>query len=140
MRWYMAGLGAVAVLSCAGLAQSGQAATQRPHLDLRVMPHVGFAPIEAFLVGELKGGQDSEEFYCPALVWEWGDGTRSSQESDCSPYQDGTKLERFFTARHAYGNPGTYSIKLFLVRAGKILAMSVVPISVYGSLTDPSDN
>jgi hypothetical protein len=140
MRWYMAGLGAVAVLSCAGLAQSGQAATPRPHLDLRAMPRAAFAPVEAFLVGELKGGQDNEEFYCPALVWEWGDGTRSSQESDCSPYQDGTKLERFFTARHAYGNRGTYNIKLFLVRAGKILATSVVPISVYGSLTDPSDN
>jgi hypothetical protein len=140
MRWYMAGLVAVAVLSCAGPARSGQAAAQRPRLDLRAMPRVAFSPVEVFLVGELRGGQDNEEFYCPALVWDWGDGSRSTRESDCSPYQDGMHLERFFSARHAFRDPGSYNVRLFLVRAGRTLTVAAVPIAVYGHVGDSSGN
>jgi hypothetical protein len=137
MRWHFAGLLAVAALSYTGAAS---AAEQKPHLDLRATPRVAFSPVEVFAVGELKGGQDTEEFYCPGLVWDWGDGTRSAQESDCSPYQDGIHLERFFSARHAFRVPGTYAVRLFLVRAGRTIGMAMVPVMVYGHNADGSDS
>ncbi len=133
MRWYLAGLLAVAAFSYPGPARAeDDSAPRRPHLNLRASPRVAFSPAEVFAVGELKGGHDSEEFYCPGLVWDWGDGTRSAHESDCSPYEDGTHLDRFFTARHAFRAPGAYAVRLFLVRAGRTLTMATVPVTVYG--------
>jgi hypothetical protein len=132
MRWYTADLVAVAVLSCAGLAWAGDAATGRPHLDLRATPRVAFSPVEVVVIGELKGGQDSEEFYCPGLVWDWGDGSRSAHESDCSPYRDGAEVDRLFTARHAFRFPGMYDVHLYLIRAGHTITAAMVPIRVCG--------
>ncbi len=139
MRWYLAGLLAVAAVSYSGPAKAGDSGG-KPHLDLRATPRVSFSPVEVFAVGELKGGNDSEEFYCPGLVWDWGDGTRSAQESDCSPYQDGARLERFFSARHAFRVPGTYAVTLLLVRAGKIFSRASVPVMVYGHNGSGSDS
>jgi hypothetical protein len=133
MRRYLAGLLVLAALSYPGLARAGDVpADPKPHLDLRATPRVAFSPVEVFLVGELKGGPNSEEFYCPGLVWDWGDGSRSAKEADCSPYQDGAQLERFFSARHAFRAPGSYSVRLSLIRAGRTITMATVPIMVYG--------
>ena len=140
MRWERAGLVAVAVLSSAGLASAGDAASRkRPHLDLRASPRIAFSPVEVFVIGELKGGEDAEEFYCPGLVWDWGDGSRSAHEADCSPYEDGMELDRFFTARHAFRAPGAYAVRLFLVRAGRTVTMATVPVTVYGNSASASD-
>ena len=133
MRRSFAWLLALAAVSYPGPARAGgDPAEQKPRLDLRATPRVAFSPIEVFAVGELKGGQDVEEFYCPGQVWDWGDGTRSAQESDCSPYEEGARLDRFFSARHAFRAPGTYAVRLILTRAGKALTAASVPVTVYG--------
>jgi hypothetical protein len=138
MRWYLAGLLAAAV-SYPDPARAGDdSPRQKPRLDLRASPRVAFTPAEVFAVGELKGGHESEEFYCPGLVWDWGDGTRSAHESDCSPYEDGAQLERFFTARHAFRAPGSYAVRLFLIRAGRTITMATVPVMVYGHFGNES--
>ena len=137
MRRHLAGLLALAAVSYSGPARAGDASAEpRPHLDLRATPRVAFSPVEVFLMGELKGGQDSEEFYCPGLVWDWGDGSRSAHESDCTPYQDGAHLDRLFSARHAYRAPGAYSVRLFLIRAGRTITMAMTPIMVHGRFAD----
>ena len=133
MRWYLAGLAAMAIASSVGLAAAGEGARpKRPRLDLRASPRVAFSPVEILIIAELKGGQDIEEFYCPGLVWDWGDGSRSAHEADCSPFQDGSELDRFFTARHAFRAPGAYSVRLTLLRAGRTVTMASVPVTVYG--------
>ena len=133
MRWYLAGLAAMAIASSVGLAAAGEGARpKRPRLDLRASPRVAFWPVEVLVIAELKGGQDMEEFYCPGLVWDWGDGSRSAHEADCSPFQDGSELDRFFTARHAFRAPGAYSVRLTLLRAGRTVTMASVPVTVYG--------
>jgi hypothetical protein len=140
MRWYLAGLAAVAVLSHAGLAAAGDAARpKRPRLDLRASPRVAFSPVEVLIIAELKGGQDIEEYYCPGLVWDWGDGSRSAHEADCSPFEDGAELDRFFTARHAFRAPGAYSVRLTLLRAGRTVTMASVPVTVYGHSASASE-
>jgi hypothetical protein len=132
MRWYTAGLVAVVVLSCAGLARAGDAARRKPRLDLRATPRIAFSPVEVLVIAELKGGQDSEEFYCPGLVWDWGDGSRSAHESDCSPYKDGADVDRLFSARHAFRYPGAYDVHLYLTRGGRTITAATVPIMVRG--------
>jgi hypothetical protein len=133
MRWHLGSWAAVAVLSFAGLTAAGESGRpKRPHLDLRASPRVAFSPVEILVTGELKGGQDVEDFYCPGLEWDWGDGSRSVHESDCSPFGEGTTLDRFFTARHAFRAPGEYSVRLTLRRADRTVAAASVVVTVRG--------
>lgn len=139
MRWGFGVWAVVALLSFAGLAAAADGARpQRPRLDLRASPRVAFSPVEVLVIAELKGGQEVEEFYCPGLEWDWGDGSRSAHESDCAPFGGGTRLDRFFTARHAFRAPGAYTVRLTLSRAGRTVAVASVPLSVYGQSADLS--
>ena len=140
MRWHFGAWAAVAVLSCAGLAPAGDGGKpKRPQLDLRASPRVAFSPVEILITGQLKGGAELEEFYCPGLEWDWGDGTRSAHESDCAPYESGAVLERFFSARHAYGSPGAYNVRLTLRRANRTVAVASVAVNVHGHTASASD-
>ena len=53
---------------------------------------------------ELIGGaNDSEEFYCPTIEWDWGDGTQSESSVDCEPYEAGkSEIKRRFTVSHVF--------------------------------------
>ena len=140
MRWPIGGWAAVAVLSFTGLALAGDGGKpKRPQLDLRATPRMAFSPVEVLVVGQLKGGSDLEEFYCPGLEWDWGDGSHSSQESDCAPYESGMSLERFFSARHAYQAPGDYSVRLTLRRADRTVAVGSISLAVHGRTAGMND-
>jgi len=140
MRWHFGSWAAVAVLSCAGVAAAGDGGKpKKPQLDLRASPRVAFSPVEILITGQLKGGAELEEFYCPGLEWDWGDGTRSAHESDCAPYESGAALERFFSARHAYGSPGAYNVRLTLRRANRTVAVASVAVNVHGHTASASD-
>ena len=84
----------------------------KPRLELRTLQRVAFSPVSVFVVAELVGGEDTEELYCPGLVWDWGDGTRSAHESDCPPFVTGDDLQRRFTARHVYRDAGDHRVRL----------------------------
>ncbi len=140
MRWHLGGWAAVVVLSFTGLALAGDGGKpKKPQLDLRASPRMAFSPVEILLTGQLKGGGDLEEFYCPGLEWDWGDGTHSSHESDCAPFETGTTLERFFSARHAYRSPGAYNVRLTLRRATRTVAVASVAVTVHGQTAGMSD-
>jgi hypothetical protein len=88
MRWHLGAWAAVAILSCASLAPAGDGGKpKKPQLDLRATPRIAFSPVEILITAQLKGGAELEDFYCPGLEWDWGDGTRSAHESDCAPYE-----------------------------------------------------
>ncbi len=128
---------AVVLLGGGGLclASSNKTDSGKPHLDLRASPRMAFPPVSVFLVAELKGGgsgASAEDFYCPGLEWDWGDGSLSAEEGDCPPFQAGAELQRFFTARHAYGAPGNYEVKLTMRRATRTVAVARVPVVVFG--------
>jgi hypothetical protein len=138
-RW-LRGAGAVALmLGLAGLALAGDGGKPRkPQLDLRASPRMAFPPVEILVTGQLKDGADLEEFYCPGLEWDWGDGTRSAHESDCEPYEPSTPLVHLFTARHAYNAPGAYHVRLTLRRADRTVAAGSVAVMIHGA--SQSDN
>jgi hypothetical protein len=122
-------------LSCllvASLANEVGHAAARPQLSLRAMPRVAFSPSGVIFTGELRGGDDLEEFHCPAVEWDWDDGSRSTRESDCDPFQAESGIERRFTARHVYRDPGQYVARLTLTRGGRAIAAATINVAVRG--------
>ena len=120
------------VLALAGPGQTGEPTSRKPRLDLRASPRIAFSPVTVLVVAELVGGEGLEDFYCPGLEWEWGDGARSAYESDCPPFQPGAELARRFTATHAYSRPGDYQVKVRLRRADRSLAAATASVFVRG--------
>src|SRR5262245_8549342 len=125
-------------LAIFGLAGAGEAAeAKKPRLGLRASPSTAFSPASVLLMAELRGGDEHEDFYCPGLEWDWGDGSRSAHEGDCPPYEPGPTLERHWSARHAYYAPGAYSVTLTLRRASRTVAVAAVPVVVHGPGEEP---
>jgi hypothetical protein len=116
---------------CASSLAQAAGKPARPRFDLRASPPMAFSPVRVLLVGELRGGDDLEEYYCPGVEWEWGDGDRSVQESDCPPFEPGLELPRRFSASHAYHLPGRYQVKVTLRRADRTVAVATTPIMVH---------
>ena len=140
---------ALAVLLALGLASAGRADKKsdeakkdegkkgkRPALELRALPRFAFSPANIHFTAELSGGDDVEELYCPDVEWEWGDGGKSQQESDCAPFEPGTKIDRHFTAEHVYQLSGRYLVKVTMRRAGKTMAAQTLQMTVRPGLGD----
>src|SRR5215470_17019895 len=96
------------VASCLlAAAMSGAASAQKdtkPSLKLTARPPIGMSPARVVLTADLNGGpNDSEDFYCPTIEWDWGDGTKSESMSDCDPYEPGkSEIRRRFTTDHVF--------------------------------------
>ncbi|HVR71440.1 MAG TPA: PKD domain-containing protein [Vicinamibacteria bacterium] len=132
---------ALLFLSSFTVAPSGagdQERTRKPRLELRASPRMAFSPVMVLATAELRG-EGGEEFYCPALEWDWDDGAKSGQESDCPPFEPGMELERRFTAEHAYRRAGVYQVTVRLKRASRALAVASTTIHVRSGLGDPGE-
>jgi hypothetical protein len=83
----------------------------RPKVTLRANPVIAMAPARVVFTAELTGGaNDFEEFYCGAVEWEWGDGTKSESSSDCAPYAPGkSEIKRRFAVEHVF-RAGAYRV------------------------------
>ena len=135
----------VSLLVALGLAAGGLAGDKkpeeakkgkRPALEMRALPRFAFSPANIHFTAELSGGDDVEELYCPDVEWEWGDGGKSQQESDCPPFEPGTKIDRHHTAEHVYQFSGAYLVKVTLRRAGKTIAAQTMQLTVRPGVGD----
>lgn len=111
---------------------------RKPTLALRMAPREGFSPVSILFTAELKGGDDVEELYCPEVEWDWDDGSRSTQESDCDPWEEGKPLLRRFTNDHLFKESGSYDVRVTLLRLGKVLTTQTVRVIVRPGLGDPN--
>jgi hypothetical protein len=137
MKMARTGLWTAVAVAAAGVALAADAKPKKPKLDLRATPRMAFSPVNVFLTAELMGGDDVEELYCPELEWEWDDGGKSTQESDCPPFEAGvSKLERRFTADHEYRRAGVSNVKVTMRRANRNLATATVRVTVRPGLGD----
>jgi hypothetical protein len=125
-------------MSAPGRAAEEIKKPKKPELELRATPRYAFSPAEIMFTAELKRGDDVEELYCPELEWEWGDGGKSMQESDCEPWTAATKIERRFTAHHQYPRAGLYYVRVRLRKSGKDIASQSVQLTIRAGLGDPS--
>ena len=116
-RLVIAGITLFLLTSGGLLAQSRENDARRPRLTLRAQPAVAVAPARVVLTAEIIGGADDfEEYYCPAIEWDWGDDTTSESTSDCEPYEAGkSEIKRRFTVEHVF-RAGSHQIAFRLKR------------------------
>lgn len=138
----------VASLALAAMAVAGTAAQQkdekdskesekRPKISLTARPLISMAPSRVVLTAELQGGaNDYEDYYCPTVEWEWGDGTTSESTTDCDPYEAGkSEIKRRFTVEHIF-RAGNYRVTFRLKKHNKAMAMATANIQVRPGLRD----
>jgi hypothetical protein len=110
-----------------------------PALGVRATPRMAFSPVNVLLVAELTGGDDTEEFYCPEIEWDFDDGSKSLHEADCAPYEAGMKIERRYSAEHVYERAGVYNVIVTLRRGNRTLRKQSVQVNVRPGVSDPSN-
>jgi hypothetical protein len=105
---------------------------RRPRLTLRAQPPVGVAPARIVFTAELAGGaNDFEEYYCPTIMWEWGDDTKSESTLDCEPYEAGkSEIRRRFTVEHRFRRAGAHKVTFRLKRRDKLVATATATVHV----------
>jgi hypothetical protein len=133
-----AALSLLASLSAASGAEEKPGKGKKPALELRPSPRFAFSPANIFFTAELKGGDDVEALYCPEVEWEWGDGGKSVQESDCDPWTETAKIQRRFTSNHTFQFAGIYRVKVTLRRSGKDILSQTLSMTIRAGLGDMS--
>ena len=116
--------------------QAREQAGKKASLSLKATPAVSFAPARIVLLGELKGGDNgSDELYCPTVEWEWGDGTTSVAEADCTPFEAGkSEIKRRFSVEHQFRTAGNYRVLLRLKKGSRLAASANVSVQVRAGL------
>jgi hypothetical protein len=107
---------------------------KRPSLSLKATPGTGMVPIRVSATAEFKGGDDDyQEYYCPAVEWNWGDGTVSEAANDCEPYEAGvSQIRRRFTGSHTYKRAGAFRIVFRLKHRDKVLTSQTTIVRLLG--------
>jgi hypothetical protein len=106
-RWLLSlAVAAAATPSVPSLCVASAAPPQKkkPSISLKATPPVGFSPLRVVVTAEVKGGaNDFEDFYCPSVEWDWGDGTKSETKADCDPYEAGkSEIKRRYVHEHTF--------------------------------------
>jgi len=148
LRRNLAWAAAACLLASAGLSASGAQKSdkdakdrdldgKRPKVTLKAQPVIAMSPARVVLTAELVGGpNDFEEFYCPTVEWDWGDGTQSESTSDCAPYEPGkSEIKRRFTVEHVF-RAGPFRVSFRMKRRDKVLAMATVSIQIRPGLRE----
>lgn len=93
-------------------------------------------PVRILVAAELKGGDDDfEEYYCPTIEWNWGDGTVSEETRDCDPYESGKSvIRRRYSVQHSFKRSGAYRIGFRLKNGNKVLAASTTVVRLLGGV------
>ena len=104
----------------------------RPKISLRSSPNILFAPARVVATAELADGADDfQDFYCAKVVWEWGDGTESSAQDDCDPYEAGkSMIRRRYSNEHKYNDPGVYDVRFQLKQGDKTVGSTTLTLRV----------
>jgi hypothetical protein len=128
---------ALAVVAHAQDKAKDSAQDKRPQLKLSARPPLGMAPLKVVLTADLQGGpNDSEEFYCPTVEWDWGDGTTSESTVDCDPYQPGkSEIKRRWSVEHVF-RAGQYHVVLRLKKRDKAITQAAISLDVRPGLRD----
>jgi hypothetical protein len=91
-------------------------------------------PARISATAEFKGGDDDfQEYYCPTIEWNWGDGTVSEASADCDPYEPGvSQIRRRYTVSHTYKRAGAYRISFRLKMKERVLTSQTTVVRLLG--------
>ena len=128
----LAGVCVAGALAVAQKAAPKEGDDKRPSLALKITPPLGFSPLKVHASVDVRGGaDDSADFYCPTIAWDWGDGTVSETSEDCDPYDEGTStIRRRFSADHTFQNGGAYRVTFRLKQKARIVATASTNVQV----------
>ena len=123
-------------LLVAALLLSGQK-DAKPSLKLTARPPIGMSPARVVLTADVNGGpNDAEDYYCPTIEWDWGDGTTSESTSDCNPYEPGkSEIRRRYTIDHVF-RAGNYKVAFRIKKRDKMVASASVNIEIRPGIRD----
>jgi hypothetical protein len=111
---------------------------KKPSLSLKVSPPIAFSPAKVRVVAEIRGGADNyQEYYCPTIEWDWGDGTISENTQDCDPYEaEKSTIRRRFSAEHTYRMSGNFKVFFRLKRKAKTMGAASASVQVRPGLRE----
>jgi len=123
-------------------AVSGNVPAQKPDkpsLSLKATPAITFSPANIFFAAEVKGGPDDfEDLYCPAVEWEWGDGTKDQSSADCEPYEAGkSQIKRRYVAQKRYQSSGDYRVAFRLKQKDRTVGTATTQLKIRPGVRDP---
>ena len=123
---------AAALVASGHLSAAQRDADKKPSLSLKANPPAGFAPLRVHLSVDVRGGaNDSAEFYCPTVQWDWDDGTISENAEDCNPYEAGrSNIQRRYSADHTFRLSGDYRLTFRLKQKDKVISSATTTITV----------
>jgi hypothetical protein len=122
------------VVSAAQAVDTEKRESKRPSLSMKATPATGMVPVRVSATAEFKGGDDDyRDYYCPAVEWNWGDGTISETAVDCQPYEAGvSQFRRRYTAQHTYKRAGAYRISFRLKMKERVLISQTTIVRLLG--------
>ena len=142
----VAGVACAATLALGALARPEASDTvaenPKPSIKVKASPIVAFAPARIVLTAEVRGGaNDYEEFYCPTVEWEFGDGTKAEATIDCDPYEAGkSEIKRRYTHDRVFRIPGDFNVEFRLKQKNKTVATGRTSVKVRPGLQDGFDD
>lgn len=112
---------------------------KKPSVSVRTSPQTGFSPLRVVATAELRGGSDDyQDFYCPIIEWEWGDGTRTEQRVDCDPYEAGkSEVKRRYTVERRFEFAGEYRVIFRLKQNNKVVGSGQTLLRIRPGVRDP---
>jgi hypothetical protein len=133
---------AFCMLTAAGAAQKPAPSKDKdqdkhPSLKLTARPPIGMSPARVVLTADINGGpNDAEDYYCPTIEWDWGDGTTSETTSDCNPYEAGkSEIRRRYTIDHIF-RAGNFRVAFRIKKHDKMVASATVMIEIRPGIRD----
>ena len=111
---------------------------KKPSLSLKATPPIAFSPAKIRVVAEVRGGADNyQDYYCPTVEWDWGDGTISENTQDCDPYEAAkSTIRRRFSAEHTYRLAGNFKVFFRLKRKDKTMGAASASVQIRPGLRD----
>ena len=115
-------------------ATAERSATPRSRTRSRTRSCRAFATVRFRL--SVKDGGD-ENYYCPRVEWEWEDGTKGTEESDCPAFEAAEKQdhERIWNKSHQFWEPGNHVIKVKVYKGSKLIRTLDGKVEVSGEAT-----
>lgn len=130
----------LAIAIASGGASSAQRGgdDRKPSLSLKANPPVGFSPLRVRLVVDVKNGaNDYQDYYCPGVQWDWGDGTVSENAEDCDPYEPGkSQIRRRYSVEHVFRQAGTYQVFFRLKQRDRVISAISANVEVRPGVRD----
>jgi len=144
MRYPRRAVTALFVVLAVAIGSRGVSSAQRggddrkPSLSLKATPPVGFSPLRVRLVVDVKNGaNDYQDYYCPGVQWDWGDGTVSENSEDCDPYEAGkSAIRRRYSVEHVFRQAGTYQVFFRLKQHDRVIAAISANVEVRPGVRD----